>query len=172
VKDQASSGTRPESYLLPEVDGGGRSEKRFERALRYSGLLPRGMQAMPAQDISLDAAGNVSAREVSRILSLLKRVRGGVNGKGQKKGRGKRLQNELFVGRPVNGKGANARPRPGAPDGIYRREGRRLRKLFIFTKPATYRQRLDFEGIVAPVVRARFQAEFEIAAEALLRKRR
>lgn len=172
VKDQSANGTRPESYLLPEVEGGARSEKRFERALRYQGILSRGQQAMPGEGMDLDASGNVSARQVSQILSLLKKTRGGVGYKGQKKGRGKKLKNELFVGRPVNGSGINARPRPGQPEGIYRREGRRLRKLFIFTKPGTYRERLNFEGIVAPVVQSRFKAEFELAVEAMLRKSR
>lgn len=174
VKNQATgTGTRPESYLLPEVEGGPRSEKRFERALRYSGVLSSGQRVMPGSAASLDAQGNVSAREISRILSALKRVRGDVNAAGQRKGRGRKLQNDLFVGMPSVGSGAARRARAGAASGIYRREGRRIRPLFIFTdQRPTYRQRLDFAGTVQPVVLDRFRAEFERAATDILNRRR
>lgn len=172
VKNQAT-GTRPESYLLPEVEGGPRSEKRFERALRYSGVLTSGQRVMPGSAASLDAQGNVSAREISRILSALKRVRGGVNAAGQRKGRGRKLQNDLFVGMPSVGSGAARRARAGAASGIYRREGRRIRPLFIFTdQRPTYRQRLDFAGTVQPVVLDSFRVEFERAATDILNRRR
>ena len=40
VKDRTSNnGTLPEDFLFPQVFGGARKEKRFERAMRYAGLL-------------------------------------------------------------------------------------------------------------------------------------
>ncbi|MFM2053611.1 MAG: hypothetical protein RL456_1648 [Pseudomonadota bacterium] len=183
VKDQAGgNATRPESYLLPEVEGGARREKRFEKALRYQGLLARGQFAVPGEDAKLDASGNVSRATIAQILNALKGVRGGVGKKGQKEGKGKRLKNDLFVGVPTVGSGAGRRPRPGAPAGIYRREGdsgkgddrrSRLRRLFIFTDQApTYGRRLDFDGTVSKVVQDRFEVEFERAAAAILSRRR
>jgi len=173
VKDQAgSTSTRPESYLLPEVQGGSRSEKRLERGLRYMGVLRQGQFAMPGAAAKLDAAGNVSGAEVRTILRALQAVRGGVGAKGQKAGRGKRLQNDLFVGSPSVGRGAGRRVRAGAAEGIYRREGARLRPLFIFGKAPTYTSQLDFDGVVSAVVRDRFAVEFQRAATAILAKRR
>jgi hypothetical protein len=165
VKDQAGQGaTRPESYLLPGVEGGKRSEKRFEKALRYSGMLKRGEYAVPGAAAKLDAAGNVSRATVNQVLNALK---------GTKSQTGKKLKNALFVGTPSVGFGAKRRARAGAQAGIYRREGKRLRPLFIFTSNAPdYRQRLDFDGVVSAVVRARFAAEFERAAQDILSRPR
>lgn len=178
VKDQGSgNGTRPESYLLPEVEGGRRSEKRFERALRYSGVLARGQYAIPARGLKLDAAGNVSASTSREILAALKGVRAAsatrdyATGKRLRKGRV--LNNDLFIGRPNDGWGPNAKPRSKSPEGIYRREGRRLRLLFVLTNQApAYGRRLDFDGVVAQVVRERFAAEFERAATDIINRRR
>ena len=177
VKNQVSSGTRPESYLLPEVQGGPRSEKRFERALRYSGILSAGQRVMPGDATALDANGNVSAREISRVLSTLKKVKATSSTRDRKTGKklkkGRALANDLFVGQPMSGTGPLARPRAGTVQGIYRREGRRIRPLFIFTNnvPA-YRRRLDFDGTVERVVRERFAKEFNAAAQSILTRRR
>lgn len=177
VKNQADGGTRPESYLLPGVLGGARSEKRFERALRYSGVLSAGMRAMPGGAATLDASGNVSAREISRVLSALKKVKAVSSTRDRKSGKklkkSRALANSLFVGQPMNGRGLRSTPRPGTEQGIYRREGRRIRPLFIFTaKAPAYRQRLDFSGTVERVVRDRFAAEFNAAAQSILARRR
>lgn len=171
VKDQAGgASTRPESYLLPQEQGGNRGEKRFERALRYMGVLRQGQFAMPGAAAKLDAAGNVSAAEIRTILRALQAVRGGVGAKGQRAGRGKRLQNDLFVGTPTVGSGAGRRNRAGAASGIYRREGHRIRPVFIFGKAPTYARQLDFDGTVSAVVRERFRVEFERAAADILRR--
>ena len=160
VKDQAAQGsTRPESYLLPGVQGGARSEKRFERALRYAGVLPRGMYALPGAAAKLDSNGNVSRATAQQILSAVK---------GIKSQRGKRLANSIFVGSPTVGRGKGRRLQPGAAQGIWRREGKRLRPLFVFSRDVpSYRQRLDFDGTVSQVVRERFAAEFAAAGESI-----
>ncbi|MEY2689155.1 MAG: hypothetical protein RL375_3353 [Pseudomonadota bacterium] len=185
VKDQASSGTTAaQSYLKPEVFGGSRNEKRFEKALRLAGALPRGMWVLPGAAAKLDASGNLSRATISKILTALKDIRGGVNGAGQKAGRGKKLRNELFVGVPTNGRGAGRRARPGALPGVYRREGtskayadgsptRRIRPLMIFTNQRpSYGRRLDFDGVVQQVALDRFRAEFERAAADIVARRR
>lgn len=173
VKDQAAAGsTRPESYLLPEVEGGQRREKRFERALRYAGVLGRGQFVLPGSGAKLDANGNVSAATSTRVLNALQSLRA-VRGRGRSLKRKTTLANDLFIGAPMNGRGPNARKRPGAPEGVYRREGARVRVLFVFANQAPrYNRLLDFDGTVAAVVRTRFAAEFERAASAILNRRR
>lgn len=177
VKDISTHwATRPESYLLPGVEGGQRSEKRFERALRYSGAMKRGEYAIPGAAAKLDAAGNVSRATVNQILKALKSIRSVTNSydpvTGRKRRKGHELANDLFVGQPSVGSGRGRRMRPGTVQGIYRREGHRLRPLFIFGKSADYRQRLDFDGVVSSVVRARFAAEFDRAAQDILSRRK
>lgn len=166
VKHQPGTGTRPESYLLPEVDGGSRGEKRMERALRYEGVLRRGLRAMPGTAMQLDSAGNISSSSIRSVLQALKAVKAAsaTRGRdGRKLRKGRQLKNDLFVGQPLGG---------NRPDGIWRREGRRLRPLIVFTRAPQYRRRLDFEGIVAPVVLERFRAEFEAAAASIIARRR
>lgn len=153
VKNQAA-GVAPENFLQPQVEGGGRKYKRAEAAMRYVGVLRSNQFAMPGAGLSLDAAGNVKGTEVRTILAALKNIRGGGAGKGKK------LASDLFVGKPLGG---------DRPDGIWRREGKRLRALFVFTSDApTYSQRLDFSGVVQRVVLKRFQPEFERAMAAMV----
>ncbi len=171
VKDQAGQGaTRPESYLLPGVEGGKRREKRFEKALRYMGILGRNQYAIPGDSISLDTFGNVSAGQIKTILALAKRQGRSPTKHSDTKGRRIRLtsNSDLFVGVPTYGSGAGRRRRPGAASGIYRREGHRIRPLFVFTSKAPdYRQRLDFDATVSAVVRERFSVEFAASAARL-----
>lgn len=161
VKDVAS-GKPAHNTLLPEVDGGVRAKKGMEGALRYQGILRSGQFAVPGTGATLDANGNVSGAQVRTILSALKKIRGGVNAKGQRAGRGRKLANDLFVGKPNGGNRA---------EGIWRREGKRLRMLFTFTNKApSYSPRLDFDGTVLQVARERFGVEFERAAADMLKK--
>lgn len=161
VKDQAA-GHAPQNFLLPGVEGGERRHKGMEGALRYQGILRNSQFAVPGSGASLDANGNVSGAQVRTILSALKNIRGGVGAKGQRAGRGKKLANDLFAGKPNGG---------SRPEGIWRREGRRLRMLFAFAEKApSYSQRLDFNGVVQKVALDRFRPEFERAAADMLKR--
>lgn len=151
VKDQRAGGTRPESFLLPEVEGGPRSEKGFERALRFAGILMSGERAMPGAGLALDANGNVPASMVRTILRQVTR-----GGAGQKRAAG-----GIFAG-AVGRKQTR---------GVWQREGRRIKPLFIFTQnQPVYRPRLDFTGAAAAAVRENFASDFYAAAQSLRRK--
>lgn len=156
----SAAGVAPENFLFPQVEGGGRKQKRAEAGMRYAGVLGAGQFAMPGKGLDLDANGNVKGADVRTILTALKGIRGGVGAKGQKAGRGRKLANDLFVGTPNGG---------DRPDGIWRREGKRLRALFVFTDDApTYSKRLDFTGVVQRVALARFKPEFDKALSAMV----
>ena len=150
VKDQAA-GVNPTNFLRPEIEGGARKPKASEAAMRYAGVLKSGQYAMPGPGMSLDRYGNVRGAEVRNILTSLRAMRGGT---------GKKLKNDLFVGSP----------RGRSLGGIWRREGKRLRPLFIFTHAPSYAPRLDFAGIVQKVAQARFSVEFEKAMDAMAAK--
>lgn len=166
VKDQSGGrGVRPESYLLPEVEGGGRNEKRFERALRYAGVLAAGERAMPGDAVERDAAGNVSSAVIRAVLREVKAL--------QRKGKDvapKRRPKGAAGLRPVIFAGVVGRRQTR---GIWQREGRRTRPLFIFTRRLPqYRRRLDFVGIAERVARDIFPAAFKRAAEDIMLRRR
>lgn len=159
VKNQVV-GVAPESVLFPEVEGGQRKKKRSERALGYMGVLSGAQYAIP-KAMEMDAAGNVKGSDVRALLATLKKVRSGT-AKTQRAGRGRRLQNDLFVGKPRGG---------DRPEGIWRREGHRVRPLFVFTSRApAYSKRLDFTGVVAHVARDRFAVEFQKAVQEQMAK--
>lgn len=145
VKDQAgASGTRPESYLLPEVEGGIRSDKRSERALRYRGVLRPGEQIVPGSAAPLDASGNISGSAMRGILRQLQNT-------DAKKGR-------YFVG-------AVGRKRTR---GVWLRTGRSLAPVLLFARPPSYSRRLDFTGIAEKTARSEFPRLFAEAAAAIV----
>lgn len=161
VKNTADGGVRPENFLAPQVEGGGRKFKGLEAGLRYAGVLRAGQYAMPGEGLSLDAHGNVKGADVRTILTALKSIRA-ASSTGTKLRKGGKLKNDLFVGKPRGG---------NRPDGIWRREGHRLRPLFVFaSKAPAYRQRLDFNGVVQRVALERFRPEFEKALQAMVAK--
>lgn len=64
-------GGDPEQVLKAQVDGGGRTLKRFERAMQRSGVMPHGTFAVPGEAAPLDAYGNIEPRFIVRLLSYL-----------------------------------------------------------------------------------------------------
>ncbi len=71
LRDEAPRGTPPVKYLAPEVYGGSRPLRRFERWLIARGLMPRGMFAVPGAGAKLDAYGNLAGGQFTKILSAL-----------------------------------------------------------------------------------------------------
>lgn len=166
VKNTADGGVAPENFLSPQVTGGGRKHKRAEVAMRYAGVLRAGQFAMPGEGLSLDANGNVKGAEVRTILTALKSIRAVSatrdRSTGKRLAKGRKLANDLFVGEPRGG---------NRQDGIWRREGHRIRALFIFTSKApAYSRRLDFSGVVQRVAQDRFKVEFDKALQAMVAK--
>lgn len=162
VKDWASNnGTLPEDYLLPAVLGGGRKEKRFERNMRYAGLLARGERAVLGQEAPLDAFGNLRRGEMQRILTATRSSFDPAQNRSNSRRSRKHAKNApYFAGRVKR------------TWGVWRREGRRLRPVLVFVRRTPqYRARLDFDGIAERTTREFFEAEFRAAAEAIVRRR-
>lgn len=160
IKDDAGKGTPASKYLLPEIAGGQRSMKRFERRLQLIGLMPAGMYAVPGEGANLDAYGNISASTIEQILSALgaAEIFSGYKANRTRASRarkGGRIA-EYFVGSPG-----------GAPLGVYRRfgfaHGSAVKPILIFVRSAVYRPRYDFQEIAAKVVRDEFPRQFSEA---------
>jgi hypothetical protein len=170
VKDRTTNnGTLPEDYLFPEVFGGARKEKRFERAMRYAGVLQPGTFTVLGRDVPrslLDAQGNLKGSELARLMSA---TRTSFDGTQRKTGSARSRRNQrnapYFVGglddvRLVGGE-VNVRKGRMQP-GVYRREGRgKILPVLIFVKKRpTYRTRLDFDGIAQATAQREFEPTF------------
>lgn len=164
-------------YLLPQIEGGGRDTKRFEKSLAAAGLLPQGWYAVPGDNAQLDGAGNMSRGQIVKILSALRASRDstqnaapradGRSRRGQKKkpgelGRGKRRLEEYFAVGPGH----------GLPPGIYQRKKRRdgrpadVLPVIIYVKKTAYRARFDFYRVAQEGFESAFGEEFEKAMAA------
>jgi hypothetical protein len=159
IKDDAGKGTPAAKYLLPEIAGGARNMKRFERRLQLMGLLPQGMFAVPGDAAPLDRFGNIAASKIEEILSALgaAEIYSGYKANRTNASRARRRgRAEYFVGSPG-----------GGPLGVYQRfafaHGSAVKPILIFVRAPVYRPRFDFQEIAAKVVRDQFPRQFSEA---------
>lgn len=166
IRDEATGGTPPARYLLPEVEGGARRLKPFERLLQARGAMPVVTFAVPGRGQALDAYGNVPAARINQILSQLGSRRDPLQNETdasrarRRASRGSRLS---LLGRRVANPQLQRRVAPagdffavlkrrgGLVPGIYERVasgfGRGLRSVLIFVGAARYRARYDIYGL-------------------------
>lgn len=169
VKNDTNGG-RTENYIVPTAFGGERKEKAFERSLRYAGVLKPGWRVILGRDADKDAYGNMPRGEMKRILSWAESSAKQEQAQG---GRGSRRSAQYFVagldkvGAGRSG-GAAARLQPG----IYKRMGgRKVLPMMIFTNAQpSYRQLLDFSGVVQRCAVNEFPGEFARAMDDQLKK--
>jgi hypothetical protein len=152
------------TYLQPEVRGGARRQKAFEKLLVKAGYLPAGSFAVPGAGVRLDQHGNIPRALLGEILSHL-RAHGATREK-RNLSTARRLRNAQkrtggrYFAITERGKGL-------AP-GIWRRSlsGRDPVPMLLFVRPPSYRSRLDFDGVAQRIVRSRLQHHFDRAVAA------
>lgn len=148
-KDFAPKGTPAAKYLLPQVRGGGRRNKRFEGALRHGGVLGQDEYAIPARGAPKDSYGNVRRGIYQRILSDLGSSRDAAQ---NSKGAGR-----FFVGTIGRTRGIF---QPGTT--------RNLKMMFIFTRAPAYESRFAFFEVAARVQSQNYALEFTRAMDIAL----
>lgn len=155
-KNESSKGTPAAKYIAPEVFGGHRGQKRYERALRAAGRLPAGMVTVPGSGAQLDKYGNVPAGLINAMLSQLgSNPDAYQNATGSKRSRRTRkVRGQFFIGRPGGGR---------LPLGVWLRQGDKLVPFLLFVKQATYTKRLGFREAVAETFEQRFAINFDDA---------
>ncbi|AOZ05954.1 hypothetical protein [Cupriavidus malaysiensis] len=166
-KDVDSGGRASTKFLGPEVYGGERRYKAFDRALQAAGIMPAGMVAVPGSAVELDEHGNVPPALIVQILSYFNAF----PQKGYRANMTQRRRDNLARGKSgVRGFTyfALARPEGKLPAGIYRRmdygADKRIahlqhggaKPMFLFVSLPSYRVRLDFHGIAQRVTEAEF----------------
>ena len=147
IRDEASRGTPPSKYLMPQVMGGVRGAKRFELALRAIGVMQADEFAIPAIGFKRDGYGNVPASTIMRILSQLKAAEMSAGFMANETARSRARNNKAGKARyfvPNDGAGRRERGIGRLPRGIYERSGNTIRAVFLFVRQPSYRKRYDF----------------------------
>lgn len=171
IEDFGGKGIAPAKYLGPEILGGNRSQKRFERALQKRGLMQSGMFAMPAAAAPRDADGNVPGSFYVTILSYLgafgeQGYRANMTDKPRKKIAGvvrtergfKSISGAVYFVAKGSGKTAHLHP------GIYKKSGThgaKVEPIFYFVNSATYEARFNFKGVVEKTVKQNFDGHLK-----------
>jgi len=170
LKDTLAARSKAVDYLGPEIIGGGRKLKNFERMLRTIGVLPNGMYIVPGAACPLDAHGNIPRGLIVQILSYFKAFRtAGFTAnitdkrkaallKGSK--RKGTLGYEYFVVNRVRGRYG----RQHLPFGIYKRIpfafGSSIKPIFMFVRNPTYPKRYGFYDVAGRIVKERLKENF------------
>lgn len=151
------SGNSAGRYLMPQVKGGNRQEKRWEKLLQAKGVMPQGYYAVPTKDAPTDAYGNVPGSYIVRILSFVRAFRDRLQNRNldQKKAARKKLQ--FFAIPPGRSSG-------GMSPGIYERIslfGGAIRQVFFFSRRAAYNPKFPFYDIANKAAADKFNEKLD-----------
>lgn len=156
VRDEASKGTPPVKYLVPEVEGGQRRVKRFERSLLRVGPMTGGFFSF-GKAAPLNRYGNLTAGKIVQILTVLRAH--GEQGYSanetersrKRKGAKGRSPARYFLGRPGGGM---------LPYGVWQRTKDGVKPILIWQHAVTYRPRLNMQKRAESLVASRFHVVF------------
>lgn len=157
-------------YLQPQIDGGKRSVKRFERRMQDAGIMPKGWVAVPGRGVRLDSNGNMSSQQIVQILSVLhshhdiyQRETFVSRKRAQRSGK----QRDYFVISPTVGGGNNRAAGNGGrlPFGVYQRVGGSIVTILFFAPSASYMRRFDFFGVARRVMDRELANQFKVAMQ-------
>lgn len=174
VKDESMKTRNPGQYLKPEIHGGARNLKAFEKALRGVGVLPDGYYAVPGSAAKIDAYGNMNRGQIVQLISYF----GGFAESGskanmtdvsrkkfeRKQGRSASASKaQFFVGSPADGK---------LPFGIWQRfsfsSGTSIKPILLFVRGVSYQKRFDFVYVANKTFDRNWRKNFDASlAEAL-----
>jgi hypothetical protein len=166
LKDDGTARVGESHYLLPQIRGGTRSLKAFERMLRDAGVLPAGMFIVPGAAAKLDAYGNLARGQLVQILSYFRSFgMAGYSANMNDKGRAKLARTTkakqgfaYFVARPGDGR---------LPPGIYQRFnlalGSAIKPVLIFVDGVRYERRYPFGYLADRVRKLHWPAEWRRA---------
>lgn len=165
LNDETSGGGHAAAeYLIPQISGGFRIEKRSEYILRTTGILPTGMSIVPGKRARLDAYGNISTGLIQQVLSAL-RVSETLSGRtsdrpsarptgfrafDRRRARQRARQGEFFVAHRDRVHGRHLAP------GIYRRLKGSIQPVIMFVRRPSYRGIFDFDQVAEDATNAVF----------------
>lgn len=171
LKSDTSKGTPADKYLMPQIKGGERRLKRFEKALQRVGALPPDYVAVPGEAAKLDSYGNMSRGQIVQILSYFQAFpeagyRANITAARKVRlARGSRAKQGIayFVGRPGGGK---------APLGVWQRTqfaaGSAIKPVLIFVPAARYEKLFDFYYVAQQTIERDLLPQFAASLQAAL----
>lgn len=174
LKDFAAKATPAATYLAPQIKGGTRPMKRFERAMQSVGALPPGYRIVPGKGAKLDSYGNMNRGQIVQILAYFRSFpeagyKANMTAQGRAKmamGTKKKPGFRYFVGRPGDRMplGVYQSMRGGGPGS--------LKPVMVFVRYASYHKIFDFEYVVEKTVEKEFAGQFARAYVEALRTAR
>lgn len=150
LKDFMPKGTAPDTYLLAQIEGGGRRDKRSEKQLKMKGLLAPTDQLVVLPAIQ-NSFGNVTKGKMTKILSDLQSFNEmGFNMNAQ--------TNKKYFAVTMRGDRGKLHP------GIWERMGKnKIRPVILFVKaPMNYRKRFDYYGVAKKVLDSELNDRFKV----------
>jgi len=144
------------NYIRPHVDGGGRRQKRSERALTIRGLMGNKGYWVPGAGARLNANGNITGGQMNKILTgLSASTDGHQNITERSRRRTNRRGHRYFV------------PKPGSKlaAGVYKETDRKIEPVLIFVSNVRYNKRYPFNEVSQRVAKSRFPVRFAEALE-------
>lgn len=156
--------TQAQKYLPPNIVGGPRGNKRYERALQQVGAMPVGWFSIPGEGASIDAYGNISRGQIKQIMSQFGAA-SIVAGSSQNTTERSRIRAQRKAGGQFFSvlPGSTRKLQPG----IYQREfyGRNITPVLIFVRSTQYRPRFDFYGVAQRTADATLPRELKRAMD-------
>lgn len=161
MRDQVGNGEPPSQYLQPLEYGGGRSRKKFERALIAQGSMPAWAYAIPTDNAKRDAYGNVTR---GQLVQILVQLAGGSVRDGYRRvvstSAVRRAQSAIKAGREYV---AVLQQTGKLYPGIYARVGEELQMIFSYERKAFYRRQLSLADRARRTATRVFEAELQQA---------
>lgn len=141
-------------WLGPQVAGGSRKHKAFERALQLKGLMKSGEYAVPGKGVRLDSSGNIPGSTIVQILSQLGALEYKAGYTANMTAKTKRRATKKAGGQFFVSGGREA------PRGIYKRVGRKAVPIILFVNAPSYEKRLPYYETARRVVPPAFRRHF------------
>lgn len=145
-------GTPAYKYLMPHIKGGPRRQKRHERALQASGVLPAGSWTAQGSRYPKDQYGDITGGAYTRMLAELDSLPEMTGGRKQFQKKRKDVSSRFRV---FFFKGASF------PSGIVEDRGGQTIVMLKFTKQPNYTIRYDFYGLAERTAREQFPIQLE-----------
>lgn len=156
-------------YLLPQVHGGGRPFKRYEKALHHTFPALAGHYLLPTQFTKLDAFGNIHGGWLTRLLSNLRADLSGTQNKGNGTRRTRNKKFNYFVVK--DGVVYPTQARTTLASGIYEKHSAESKPVMVLhlADRVTFKKRFDFYGLAARICAKVFPQKL---SELIARKRK
>lgn len=175
ISEDAPKGISPRKYLAAEIEGGGRGDKRSEKALKAAGLMQSGQQLVPGSGMDLDQFGNIKGATMVRILSRV----AAFGQQGYAANASDKTKKRLAKAKMVAKRGGTDffvahSKRGGEPLGIYQLMGPGVVRpvLWFVNKRPSYQPRFPFERIAGDAARVRFPHEMMRAIQEEIARRK